>query len=141
MKCALELINMRNAAVKAHEDGKENFYNIVVKNSIELCEEIGVKLEDQAKKREYISYSISLAPHRDPYNNEMFCKLKKDGITYSDGTASLCPDTSKYYSLDSIVDYLKSHCLDVVVFKNLYKEYGFGYQSCMTVSVKLPEIN
>ena len=137
----MELINIRNAAIKAHEDGKENFYNTVVKNSIALCEEIGAELEEQAKKREYIYYSIRLASRRDPYNNEMFCKLKKDGITYSDGTASLCPDTSKYYSLDSIVNYLESHCLDVVVSKDFYKEYGSGYQSCKAITVRLPKIN
>lgn len=141
MKCAMELINMKKAAIKAHEDGKENFYNTVVKNSIALCEEIGAKLEEQAKKREYIYYSIRLAPHRDPYNNEMFCKLKKDGIKYSDGTASLCLDTTKYYSLDSIVSYLESHCLDVVVSKDFYKEYGSGYKSCKAITVRLPKIN
>ncbi len=141
MKCAMELINMRNTAIKAHENGRENFYNTVVKNSIALCEEMGAELEEQAKKREYIYYSIKLAPCTDPYRNEMFCKLKKDGIKYANGKASLCPDTSKYYSLDSIVDYLKSHCLDVTVFKDLYKEYGFGYKSCMTITVKLPKMN
>ena len=141
MKCALELINMKNAAIKNHEDGKENFYNTVVKNSIELCEEIGVKLEEQAKNREYIYYHIRLAPCTDPYNNEMFCKLKKDGITYSDGTNSLCLDTSKYYSLDSIVNYLKSHCLDVIVSKDFYKEYGCGHRPCKAITIRLPKIN
>ena len=48
MKCAMELINIRNAAIKAHEDGRENFYNTLAKNSIDLCEEIGAELEEQA---------------------------------------------------------------------------------------------
>lgn len=141
MKCAMELINIRNAAIKAHEDGRENFYNTLAKNSIALCEEIGAELEEQAKKREYVMYSVYLAPCTDPYNNEMFCKLKEDGITYSNGKASLCLDTSKYYSLDSIVSYLKTHCLDVVVSKSFYQRYGFGYKPCKVITVRLPKIN
>jgi len=143
MLCAVELIGLKAVAIaeyEAEEKRKEEealkAYKVAEQNAINLCENvISERLADCAKSRSSLETYLEGYVTTDRLDNEIFYRLKKDGMTYADGTISYTVNYDTGYSLKKLRDYLNDHCIEMEVKESSYMHWGCG--SCRGDCIKV----
>ena len=148
MKCAIELMAIR---AKAEEDYKieEERKDLIAlkefvettKRTINLCEN---KINDALVFRAEHRYSILKVDYiidcsYDRLNNKLFRFVTTDSRRYKDGGYSYSP-CGEYYAFDTLVSYLKSHCLEVSTERIIKRKYGHGECYYTSLIIKVPKI-
>lgn len=140
MKCARELVEMRQKAKEEWERKRDKAFAVLLKSSIEFCETvISPALEKEALelKKDKIETSIKLATGIDSYDNEVLRPLYQEEETYADGSLSYNYDNKIAYSKVFIEKYLEEHCLSVNWIKTSYKCYGLGTRNAVYLTVEV----
>ena len=106
MKCAGELIKMKNEAIEAHTATINAKYEEMVANAINLCETtINDEFINKAKNREPLKIKYWIGTYNDELGHEFF----------RFGTRNSHSNTSKpAYAVKPFIDYLHKFCYEVV---------------------------
>ena len=146
MKCALELkilkkeaiINWLNEEAKKDEQAR-NKYKIACEDTIAFCEnQIDNALTQKALNRHKIKSSWKIEMSKDRVDNQLFQLIERDGRKYANGKDSYCA-YGKYYSWETLVNYLKANCLEIRLEDDSYDWYGFGTRKCFTMEIFVTE--
>ena len=107
MKCAAELITIKNEAIEAYNAVINTKYEEMVANAINFCETtINDEFIKKAKNREKLEIKDWIGTYKDELNHEFF----------RFGTRRSHSDITKpAYALKPFIDYLHKFCIEVVV--------------------------
>lgn len=144
MKCALELMAINAMAKEEYrleEERKDaearRAYETRKERTINFCEEyIAKELENQAKHHyvDEISTRFKAVYAEDRLGNKGFQLVKEDGDKYANGDKSYHP-TGDLYDFDTMVEYLKAHCINVDTYDDTYMRYGWGRHKCIKIKI------
>ena len=138
MKCARELIEMKQEAINTWETAKQENIMALGTAAIEFCEKIGKELEEKAQARQPLEYFVKLDTTTNKYGHEVARTLVKDSYGYADGTASYHATSDGEFSFEVMQDYFKMHCIETKVSDSCYARYGWGSLSCKLLRVYVP---
>ena len=107
MKCAAELITMKNEAIEAHTAAVNAKYEEMTKNAITLCETtINDVFVKKAKNRELLKAKYWIEIYRDELDHEFF--------HFSSRRSPNSDITKTCYASRPFIDYLHKFCFEVV---------------------------
>ena len=107
MKCAAELIMMKNEAIEAYNAVINAKYEEMVANAINFCETtINDEFINKAKNRELLKTQYWIGTYKDELGHEFF----RFGTRCSHSNA-----TKPAYALQPFIDYLHKFCFEVVI--------------------------
>ena len=148
MKCAIELITIKEVAEENHkiEEKRKDLMAFkefveIAEKTINLCEnDINDALVYRAENRyanirvEYlIDYDF------DRLGNKLFRFVTEDTKKYKDGSSSFSP-CWEVYSFDTLKNYIESHCLEVSTERVVKRRYGYGERNYTRLIIKVPTI-
>lgn len=144
MKCAAEMVMIRNNANHQHEMDEiakaMEFFKMACANSIELCEgRISQLLEEEANSygNDKVSIELVVDFYEDKYQHLMFRGVKRQIHCYVNGDDSWEIECNKSYEYNTLKKYLEDHCYTVKMYKNSFKtkRYGFGEWHYDTIAI------
>lgn len=142
MKCAAELMILKEAAKVDYVEKGKIEYQQMVKNAISFAENtINTDLEKSAHNREKtISARYKIYFSKDYFGNLYFQLIEIDNSErYADGTYSEIPKGKKY-AWTELIKYLIDHCLTVDIERNYYfKTFGYGSQNGKYLEISVKE--
>jgi hypothetical protein len=132
MKCALEL--MAIATVKAEEIAKAKAEREArereerIKCAIQICEEIGAKLERMAEQGETPTYTL--------YVNRFYRTLNATTSEYADGRTSYYASRNVSFEMDYLKEWFAQYCFIVEKKSFDFWQYGSGEQTGYALTIK-----
>ena len=132
MKCALELMVIATTRAeeivraKAEREAREREERI--KCTIQVCEEIGAKLEKKAEQGETPIYVLRI----DKYNRT----LNASNSEYADKRISYYPSKMAGLEKDYLQEWFAQYCFTVEIKTFDFWQYGCGEQTGYTLTIK-----
>ena len=132
MKCALELMAIATARAndiaraKAEREAREREERI--KCTIQICEEIGAKLEQKALKGETPTFILRI----DKYNRT----LNSSNSEYADKRTSYYPSKMAGIEMDYLQEWFAQYCFTVEIKTFDFWHYGCGEQTGYALTIK-----
>ena len=128
MKCAFELLKIREEAILAKEKEEAEKLAQRAKASIQFCEEeLGPALVALAE-RAYEKMEASYLFHVAMFDTDILHFTRKESTIYADGTSSYEILYKTQLSKKIITEYLMTHCITIEWKTEDFYCYGFGKQ-------------
>lgn len=134
MKCAIEMIMIKNEAEKNYEleqlrldeECRKAHLETIIK-TIAYCEEvIGPSLEKKAMNREIPCFTLAGCIRKNRVGDKLFSPLTGGSRIYANGDFSYDIKYSETYDVETLKNYLEQYCYKVSFSDYYFKTYGIG---------------
>ena len=140
MKCAKELVEMKLAKCNDWQNKKILKEKQIFTDTIDFCEKTvnDAMIKDAENiNKNFIGVYFKLVEATDKFKHKVLHPIKRESVSYADGTPSYCIDYSKSFSKEVFEEYLSQHCFKVNWSNTAFKSYGVGWMNAIELAITI----